>query len=191
VKSLLSKAGLALPDEEVSDWCTLLGGFEHSVQELMELEDDLPVSDQTIYTRTEISIPKTAEESDGNAWATRCIAKSTNPTSSLLAGKNVAIKDNIAFAGMRCLNGMDPLDAPWVPTYDATVATRIMDAGGVILGKSACEAACMEPSSDTSWTGVIHNPYGEGYSCGGSSSGSGRLVATVSVDMALGCDQGG
>lgn len=78
-----------------------------------------------------------------------------------------------------------------MPTYDATVATRIMDAGGIILGKSACEAACMEPSSDTSWTGVMHNPHAYGHSCGGSSSGSGRLVATGSVDVALGCDQGG
>lgn len=103
----------------------------------------------------------------------------------------MALKDNIAFAGLRCLNGLDPLGEPWVPAYDATVATRIMDAGGVILGKAACEAACMEPSSDTSWTGVMHNPYAHGHSCGGSSSGSGRLVATGSVDMALGCDQGG
>ena len=103
----------------------------------------------------------------------------------------MALKDNIAFAGLRCLNGLDPLGEPWVPAYDATVATRIMDAGGVILGKAACEAACMEPSSDTSWTGVMHNPYARGHSCGGSSSGSGRLVATGSVDMALGCDQGG
>lgn len=92
---------------------------------------------------------------------------------------------------MRTLNGLDPLARPWVPTYDATVATRIMDAGGIIVGKATCEAACMEPSSDTSWTGVVHNPYADNYSCGGSSSGSGRVVATGSADMALGCDQGG
>lgn len=49
----------------------------------------------------------------------------------------------------------------------------------------------MEGISCTSVTGPVHNPYAEGYSAGGSSSGSGRLVATGSVDLAIGCDQGG
>lgn len=66
-----------------------------------------------------------------------------------------------------------------------------MDAAGVITGKAACENACMEGVSDTSCTGSVHNPYADGYSCGGSSSGSGRLVASGAVDMAIGCDQGG
>jgi amidase len=180
-----------LSEEQIDDWCILLGGFESSVQDLLDEEDDLPVPDLSIYPRGEITIPSNAEESNGCAWSTKCEARSMAPTSSLLEGKRVALKDNIAFAGMRCLNGLDPLGEPWVPMYDATVATRIMDAGGVIMGKAACEAACMEPSSDTSWTGVMHNPYGHGYSCGGSSSGSGRLVAIGAVDLALGCDQGG
>jgi amidase len=38
---------------------------------------------------------------------------------------------------------------------------------------------------------VVHNPYADGYSTGGSSSGSGRLVATGSVTVAVGADQGG
>lgn len=79
----------------------------------------------------------------------------------------------------------------WVPAIDCTVATRIMDAGGVIAGKAACESGCMEGVSDTSVTGNVHNPFAEGYSCGGSSSGSGRLVASGAVDMTIGCDQGG
>ena len=45
--------------------------------------------------------------------------------------------------------------------------------------------------SDTSVTGPVQNPYAEGYNCGGSSSGCGRLVGTGSVDLAIGCDQGG
>lgn len=157
----------------------------------MSQEDDLPRPDLSKYPRTEIKTPQNAEESDKGAWATTCIAQSTAPTSSLLSRKKVALKDNIAFAGVRCLNGMDPLGKEWVPDYDATVATRIMDARGVIVGKATCENACMEPSSDTSWTGIVHNPYADYYACGGSSSGSGRVVATGSADMALGCDQGG
>lgn len=37
----------------------------------------------------------------------------------------------------------------------------------------------------------MHNPYADNYSAGGSSSGSGRLIAIGSVDMAIGGDQGG
>lgn len=55
----------------------------------------------------------------------------------------------------------------------------------------ACENSCLEGLSATAVTGQVHNPYAKGYSAGGSSSGSGRLVATGSVDLAFGCDQGG
>jgi len=46
-------------------------------------------------------------------------------------------------------------------------------------------------NSDTSVTGPVQNPYADGYSTGGSSSGSGRLVASGQVDLAIGADQGG
>ena len=115
--------------------------------------------------------------------------KCTKPTSDLLKGRTIALKDNIALAGVRCTNGTGAMD--WTPTIDATVATRILDAAGVITGKAACENGCFGAISDTSVTGPVHNPYAPGYSCGGSSSGSGRLVANGQVDMALGCDQGG
>lgn len=49
----------------------------------------------------------------------------------------------------------------------------------------------MEGISNTSYTGPVHNPFADGYTAGGSSSGCGRLVAIGSVDMALGADQGG
>lgn len=49
----------------------------------------------------------------------------------------------------------------------------------------------MEGTSKSSCTGRVHNPYADNYNAGGSSSGSGRLVAIGSVDMAIGGDQGG
>ena len=143
------------------------------------------------YPRSEVFVPKNDEESDKGGWATRCTVTATEPASDLLKGKSVAVKDNIALAGVRCLNGVKPINGEWIPKTDATVVTRMLDAGCTILGKAACENACMEPSSDTSYTGIIHNPYADYYACGGSSSGSGRLVGSGAVDMALGCDQGG
>lgn len=50
---------------------------------------------------------------------------------------------------------------------------------------------CHSATSSSSGTGHVHNPYAMGYSSGGSSSGSGALVASGDVDMAMGADQGG
>lgn len=60
--------------------------------------------------------------------------KSSSPTGDLLKGKTLAIKDNVAVAGVRCTNGTKMVE--WTPEYDATIVTRILDAGGLILGKA-------------------------------------------------------
>lgn len=49
-----------------------------------------------------------------------------------LAGKTVGIKDNIAVAGVPMMNGTKLLEG-YTPEFDATVVTRILDAGIVIL----------------------------------------------------------
>lgn len=191
VKDLVSSAGLQLSDAAVEDWSTLLGSLDDAIKEVFAAEDYIPKSDLAKYPRSDIFVPKNAEESDKGGWATRCTVTATTPTSLLLKGKTVAVKDNISLAGVRCLNGVEPVNGEWIPQCDAPVVTRMLDAGCTILGKAACENACMEPSSDTSYTGIVHNPYADNYACGGSSSGSGRLVGSGAVDMALGCDQGG
>jgi amidase len=50
---------------------------------------------------------------------------------------------------------------------------------------------CHSATSSSAATGSVHNPHAKGYSSGGSSSGSGALVANGDVDMAIGADQGG
>ncbi|KAK5677960.1 hypothetical protein LTS10_009844 [Elasticomyces elasticus] len=186
VKAIATKANLELLEADVPDFQRLLGAIDQNIQDVLAADDYYPVPDLAKYPRTEIHIPT---DTDKGGWATRCIAKSTSPSGHLLAGKTIALKDNVALAGVRCTNGTAAME--WTPQLDATIATRIMDAGGTILGKAACESACLEGVSDTSVTGKVHNPYADNYSCGGSSSGSGRLVATGSVDLAVGCDQGG
>ncbi|KAI1120428.1 putative amidase [Nemania abortiva] len=186
LKPVLTKAGLELAEPLLKDFSALLTSFEAAVD---SLPDDRPVQprpDLEKYPRTNVHIP---EDNEFGAWATKVTAKCTAPKSSLLEGRTVALKDNVALAGVRCTNGTAMVE--WVPEVDATIATRIMDAGATITGKSTCENSCMEAVSCTAVTGPVHNPYAHGYSAGGSSSGSGRLVATGSVDLAIGCDQGG
>jgi amidase len=88
------------------------------------------------------------------------------------------------------MNGASTLEG-YTPDIDATIVTRILDAGGIIVGKAHCEYFCFSGGSHTSAAGPVHNPRKLGYSAGGSSSGSAALLAAGEVDMAIGGDQGG
>jgi amidase len=107
-----------------------------------------------------------------------------------LAGRRVAIKDNIEVAGLPMMNGSATVEG-YVPRRDATVVTRVLDAGAMITGKSVCEDLCFSGGSHTSRTGPVRNPWDLTKSAGGSSTGSAALVASGQVDLALGGDQGG
>jgi amidase len=107
-----------------------------------------------------------------------------------LSGRSVAIKDTVLLAGVPLMGGSNILDG-YVPDQDAEIVTRMLDAGATITGKSVCEAYCFSGGSHTSDTGPVRNPRNPNHTSGGSSSGSGALVASGQVDMAIGCDQGG
>src|SRR5215216_4865603 len=128
------------------------------------------------------------EENPLNAWYWRCSIKGAD--SGLLAGKRIAIKDNTCVAGIPMMNGCAAVEG-YVPEFDATIVTRILDAGGEIVGKAVCEDLCFSGGSHTSYTGPVLNPHDPTRSAGGSSSGSGAVVAAGDADMATGGDQGG
>ncbi len=107
-----------------------------------------------------------------------------------LAGRRVAVKDNIAVAGLPMMNGSAAVQG-FVPLRDATVVTRLLAAGATIAGKAVCEDLCFSGGSHTSRTGPVRNPWDQSRSAGGSSSGSAALVAAGHADLALGGDQGG
>ncbi len=107
-----------------------------------------------------------------------------------LSGRTVAIKDNIAVAGIPMMNGSRAVEG-FVPSRDATVVERLLAAGATIAGKSVCEDLCCSGSSFTSASGPVRNPWDTTRETGGSSSGSSALVAAGAVDLALGGDQGG
>ncbi|MDA4129542.1 MAG: amidase family protein [Thaumarchaeota archaeon] len=108
----------------------------------------------------------------------------------LLTGKKIGIKDNIAVRGIPMTNASD-LSKDFVPDYDATIVTRLLEAGGEIVGKMNLDNYSFSGTSETSIFGPVHNPLNPEYSPGGSSSGSGAAVASGQVDIAIGVDQGG
>jgi len=107
-----------------------------------------------------------------------------------LSGRRVAVKDNIAVAGLPMMNGSATVEG-YIPQRDATVVTRLLAAGATIAGKAVCEDLCLSGGSHTAHSGIVRNPWDPSRSAGGSSSGSAALVASGAADLALGGDQGG
>ena len=107
-----------------------------------------------------------------------------------LAGLRFAAKDNVMVAGLPLLNG-SPILEGYVAEVDATIVTRLLDAGATLCGKAHCENLCLSGGSHTNTRGPVHNPRRRGHSAGGSSSGSAAVVAAGDVELAIGGDQGG
>ena len=129
-----------------------------------------------------------AAENPLNAWYYKTSIKGA--ASGKLAGRRVALKDNVCLAGVPMMVGAAFLVGS-VPDIDATIVERILDAGGEIAGKAVCEYYCVSGGSHTSSTGPVQNPRKHGFTTGGSSSGSAALVASGEVPMAIGGDQAG
>lgn len=121
-----------------------------------------------------------------NAFITRCEiqGKSSGP----LEGKRVALKDNIGVAGLPLTFGTEFMRS-YVADFDATVTSRLLDAGATIVGKTNMYEISMGDVPGT--YGRVMNPHNPESETGGSSSGSAAAVAGGLCDLALGGDQGG
>jgi amidase len=131
----------------------------------------------------------TESEDPYNAFVTKC--EVAGECDGPLSGSTVGIKDSIAVRGIEMTWGTKVLEG-YVPKRDATVVTRLLDAGASITGKTNL-SACMFSgvTSELTATGPVANPRDPTRVAGGSSSGSAAAVVTGDVDMALGGDQGG
>jgi amidase len=175
---------LDLTPEDLASFRDLMEGSLMSYRRLDQLTEPKP---PVKYPRSPGHRPR-PEDNPLNAWYWRCSIQGA--PGGRLSGKKIAIKDNVCVAGVPMMNGTAVLEG-YVPDVDATIVTRILDAGGEIAGKAVCESLCFSGSSFTSDTGAVLNPHDPTRSAGGSSSGSAALVAAGEVDMAIGGDQGG
>ena len=184
IVAVAQRLGYPSAADDAEQYATIITDLLTAFDTVDEIDQDTPppVLDSRPYHRPD------PNEDPRNAW--RVHTAITGAPSGPLAGKTIAVKDSIMVAGVPMTNGSDLLD-DFRPTMDATVVTRVLNAGATIVGKTNCEYFCLSGGSHTSHHGPVHNPHRFGYSAGGSSSGSAVAVATGEVDLALGTDQAG
>lgn len=184
LQDIAGRLNMQLTDEQAVEYLALMEASFDAYDLVDELPDFTP---PVRYDRSSGYRPSSSKNLL-NAWYYR--TEVNGAREGKLAGKTVALKDNISLAGVPMMNGAAPLEG-FVPSFDATVVTRLLDAGATILGKATCEHYCLSGGSHTSDPAPVHNPHRHGFTSGGSSSGSAALVAAGEVDLAVGGDQGG
>ena len=108
----------------------------------------------------------------------------------LLAGVPVAFKDNMNLIGTHTTCASRMLEN-YVSPYTATCVARIIDQGGIPLGKLNMDEFAFGSSTETSAFGHTCNPWDLGRVPGGSSGGSAAAGASGTCTMTLGSDTGG
>ena len=141
ILAIATDLGMHLTREDAAAFQHVLKDMALSYDRLDDyVEPKLPVK----YPRM-LGYQPTPEEDPLNAWYWKSTVKgaATGP----LAGRTLALKDNTCLAGVPMMFGSRMLEG-FIPDIDATVATRILDAGGTILGKAACVDFCYEGNGE-------------------------------------------
>ena len=135
LKEITLELGMHLSDAQINEFLDNMQGSLDAYDLVDGMPDYLP---PVLYPRTSGSRP-TDEENPLNGWYIKTEVRGA--PKGPLAGKTVALKDNVCLAGVPMMNGSSTLKG-YTPDVDATVVTRLLDAGATITGKAHCEYYC-------------------------------------------------
>ena len=185
IRAAASAHHIELTDEELADFAAMIPETLAGYERLDALaEPGVAVT----YTDRDPGYKPDRTEDPLNAFVTRC--RIEGASDGPLAGYEIGIKDNVAVAGVEMTCGSKLFEG-YVPRHDATIVSRLLDAGATITGKTNMEDMAFSGSGELSATGAVLNPVSRDHIAGGSSSGSAAAVVAGDVDVAIGGDQGG
>lgn len=177
---------LPLNEQDLRSYAALADATLDSYTRLDELPDAFVAPR---YPQREPGHAPEPEDNPNHGWVWRCSI--TGAREGPLAGTRVAVKDNVAVAGLPMRNGT-PVMEGYVPREDATVVTRVLDAGGELVGKTAVPGLCWDGAGVTCYPEPQpSNPYDAARLPGASSAGNAVVLVDGQADVAIGGDQGG
>ena len=156
---------------------------KHYLERIKRLDKKL----NSFITVTEEYALKAAKEADEKLNQK---LKSSDPSISPLLGIPLAHKDIFCIDGITTTCGSKML-ANFKSPYDASLVTKLKDAGTVLLGKTNMDEFAMGSSNENSYFGPVRNPWDLNAVPGGSSGGSCTAVAAGLAPGATGTDTGG
>ena len=189
VAAVAEGLGIHLDDEDAAAYRDFvveqLAAFDDFLQ--ARLDEDRP---PLLFPSRAPGHRPTSAEDPHNAWVWRCSIGGAEE--GILAGRTVSFKDHIAVAGLPLAFGTSVLDGN-IADADATVVTRVLAAGGEVVGKNAHHgfSGLLGLGGRVGDHGEPRNPRAPDRITGGSSSGGAAAVAAGEVDIAFGGDQGG
>ncbi|APT82862.1 Asp-tRNA(Asn)/Glu-tRNA(Gln) amidotransferase subunit GatA [Corynebacterium ammoniagenes] len=131
-----------------------------------------------------------AEEALATADAVDAALDAGEKPASALAGVPLALKDLLTTTDAPTTAASKMLEG-WVSPYDATVTTKLREAGIPILGKTNLDEFAMGSSNENSAFGPVHNPHDLERTPGGSGGGTSAALASGQAPLGIGTDTGG
>jgi aspartyl-tRNA(Asn)/glutamyl-tRNA(Gln) amidotransferase subunit A len=151
---------------------------------------------QAVIARTQAVEPRvhafnSFDASDALAQAAASDARrAAGQARGALDGIPIGLKDVIAVTGQP-LTASSKMLQNFVSPYDATVTTKLKQAGAVLWGRLNCDEFAMGSSTENSAFGPTGNPWDTTRVPGGSSGGSSAALAAGEAIATLGSDTGG
>ncbi len=174
-----------LNEEELESFQALIPGLFESYEVL----DQMPMPKEELkYPDRDPGQRPSREDDPLNAIVRRC--RLPGASTGKLAGKRFGLKNNINVAGMPMNCGSLVLEG-YVPDTDATIVTRLLDAGAEVVATLNLDNFAFSGAGDTSAQGATLNPHSHQHLAGGSSGGSAAALYYDDIDITIGGDQGG